>query len=83
MTNDQIQQWAKEAGFFTFNNGDITTIDTGGFCKEELQAFASLVRQHTLEEAAKACEERVSYWHKGSDRADEDAVCAIVIRNLK
>jgi hypothetical protein len=41
MTNEQIQQWAREAGINPFDA-----------LSENVQAFATLVRNATLEEAA-------------------------------
>lgn len=59
MTPEQIQHWAREAGFRT---GHITIKDGSTYpfiqavsatdCEIELQTFANLVRNATLEEAA-------------------------------
>ena len=49
MTPEQIQQWAREAGFHAWYSDPYRDYHFG--C---IQAFATLVRQHALEEAAKA-----------------------------
>jgi hypothetical protein len=74
MTPEQIQQWAREAGFRT---GNITLSDGNGSlpfiapisatsCIVELQAFAKLVANHTLEEAALKC----TAWINDHSKAD-------------
>ncbi len=65
MTSEQIQQWAQEAGFQTrgvvirtmHSNGSWVSINV------ELEAFAHLVRNSTLEEAAVVAEyENAADW---------------------
>lgn len=68
MTPEQIQQWACEAGFL--NRIEVTFAP-------ELQAFATLVRNATLEEAAKLCDEMQPV------PASEPRHCAEDIRSLK
>jgi hypothetical protein len=47
MTEEQISQWARESNMLT---------PLYDYQKEQLQAFANIVRRHTLEEAAKVTE---------------------------
>jgi hypothetical protein len=54
MTPEQITKWAREAGF---QISDVFGPHAGATpIGPDLQAFANLVRQHTLEEAAVKCE---------------------------
>lgn len=64
MTAEQITKWAREAGF-SIRGDVIRTMHSSGAwvgINEELQAFAKLVRNATLEEAAKACEKECDNW---------------------
>ena len=73
MTPERIQQWAREAGFRT---GHITIKDGSNYpfiqavsatdFKVELQAFATIVANHTLEEAALKC----TAWIDDHSKAD-------------
>jgi hypothetical protein len=56
MTNEQITQWAREAGGAKYVNRHYPDRPTFGFMGEQLQAFATLVRNATLEEAADVVE---------------------------
>ena len=77
MTPEQIEQWAREAGFDVYPTLEEVT---GGF--SELQAFAHLVRNATLEEAAVKCD--------ALDNDENDSIyrnaavwCAELIRSMK
>jgi hypothetical protein len=60
MTPEQITKWAREAGFdVNFDIMGVTAHD--GYINKELQAFAKLVRNATLEEAAVKCDELVDH----------------------
>jgi hypothetical protein len=82
MKPEQIAQWAREAGLRLDSepwHGQHTLVvgDT-----ERLQAFAALVRNATLEEAAAKCD---SLDNDQNDEAYRFAatMCAIKIRSLK
>jgi len=68
MTNEQIQQWARASNMAT---------PLYDYQKEQLQAFATLVRNATLEEAAVKCDAM----HYEVDVYP--AQCAHMIRSLK
>lgn len=49
MTPEQIQQWAREAGFSS-DGCELIVENKEGICTEELQAFAKCVANNKLEE---------------------------------
>jgi hypothetical protein len=87
MTPDQIRQLAQQAGFQL--DGDLVVTDhKEGICTCELQAFANLVRNATIEECAAKCDDLIEpsvelndveycLWQVGT----ED--CAKEIRGMK
>lgn len=85
MTPEQIQQWAQEAGFQT-RGAVIRTMHSNGSwvsINVELEAFAHLVRNATLEEAAKLCDGEVDNWFASVAGQDACKDCAEEIRSLK
>jgi hypothetical protein len=76
MTNDQIQQWVDKAGFTPYE------IYPTGMMPLKIQAFATLVRNATLEEAATMCDRRSD---EGTPpiAADEAGLIAEQIRSMK
>ena len=55
MTPEQIQQWAREAGFSS-DGCELIVENKEGICTEELQAFAKCVANNKLEETMYALE---------------------------
>lgn len=82
MTPEQIQQWAREAGL-----GRETPDDYGiavwSATSKSLQAFATIIRNATLEEAAEKCDGEFDHWHSAIAGQDACKDCAKEIRNLK
>ena len=75
MTPEQIQQWAREAGFSP--QRDEWVFNT------MLRTFAALVRQHTLEAAAVKCDGEADNWFASVAGQDACKDCAKEIRSLK
>ena len=87
MTNDQIIEFAKQAGF---RSASILHIygSVDALCNSEIkeleaiQRFAELVRNQTLEEAAKSCNELIE-----ADNSDDYKAgvtwCAMRIEGMK
>ncbi len=79
MTNDQITKWALEAGWPA---SVVNVLPTQSLGIERMKRFASLVRNATLEEAAKLCDRRSN--DIGSRiAADEAGLIAEQIRSMK
>jgi hypothetical protein len=80
MTNEQIAQWAREVGMETVLEFGITRFAR----PKQLQQFAALVRNATLEEAAVTCEKEAAkfpVWGVGSE--DSDISYIELIRSMK
>jgi hypothetical protein len=75
MTPEQITKWAREA-LLTCRDGSCAYVD-GTDIRPALQAFASLIRNATLEEAAKLCDGMQPI------PASEPRHCAQDIRSMK
>ena len=65
MTQDEIMQMAKQAGF----EGCAELTWENVICTEELVAFAKLVAQHEREACARMCE---LMWHEWLDSPEEN-----------
>jgi hypothetical protein len=78
MTPEQITKWAREAciGLLVHHDGTQVT-------PQELQAFAAIIRQHTLEEAAVKCDGEADNWFASIAGQDACKDCAKEIRSLK
>jgi uncharacterized protein YecA (UPF0149 family) len=69
MTPEQITKWAVEVGMSTVMEFGYTRFAS----PKQLQEFANLVRQHTMEEAAKAVEYHSVDW----------AICPQIARQIR
>jgi hypothetical protein len=76
MTEEQISQWVREAGLGD-SHGHLVKYYADG-----IQAFAQLVHNATLEEAAVVCEEMADRARTLTGAARSDA-CADKIRSMK
>lgn len=78
MTPDQIQQWAHEAGM-----NPMTHIGNVRFANPEtLRAFATLVRNAALEEAAKMCDAWIADHSKADNCTYNDCDMVAVATDL-
>ena len=68
MTHEQITKWAVEAGTPTVSEFGYTRLAS----PKQLQAFTKLVRNATLEEAAKRCDE--IWQHDGTSMECRDYI---------
>jgi hypothetical protein len=79
--SEQITKWAREV-LLTCRDGSCAYV-SGADIRPALQAFANLVRQHTLEEAAKVCDGEADNWFASVSGQDACKDCANEIRSLK
>ena len=87
MTKEQVIELAKQAGASRYTNRHYPDRPTHTFTVEQLELFATLVRNAALEEAAKVCFAMPAPTH--CNRAEANlcdvmtAQCENEIRNLK
>jgi hypothetical protein len=87
MNQDQIIQWAREAGMCeALNHGSgscVWTEGCNGVSQQHLERFASLVRSAALDEAAVVCERLAREDYGMVNSLHEYGECAADIRSLK
>ena len=81
MTNDEILQAAKEAGFSP--NRSYTNIPITGYSQpdlsDQIKAFAAIIEKRTIERCAVVCDESAHEWRGANSRQVE---LAAAIRKL-
>jgi hypothetical protein len=73
MTKDDIIRMAREADFCVNEDGEISTSNSYGIIRGELERFAALVAASEREACAKLCDEAAKDWERydWDDDADE------------